>query len=101
MALYEVLLIGSPKTGQAEALTKQLETVAGIFSLAMPDDLAIRTPGDLSARNPKAATVALYFGGDITVHTDIVDQLEKDKVPIVPVWSGPRFTGQAAVGFRH
>jgi hypothetical protein len=85
MALYEVLVIGSPKIGQAEALTKQLEAVAGIFSLAVPDDLAIRTASDLSARNPKAATVALYFGGDPTVDSNIVDQLEKSKVPIVPV----------------
>lgn len=85
MAWYEVLLIGSPKVGQADALSKQIEAVAGIFSLAMPDDLAIRTTSDLSARNPKAATVALYFGGDPSVDTDVVDQLEKAKVPIVPV----------------
>lgn len=85
MALYEVLVIGSPKVGQVEALWKQLEVVAGIFSLAMPDDLAIRTRSDWSARNPKASTVALYFGGDATVDSDIVDQLEAAKVPIVPV----------------
>lgn len=85
MALYEVLVIGSPKAGQSDALTKQLEEVAGIFSLTIPDDLAIRTTSDLSARNPKAATVALYFGGDPSVDTVVVDQLEKAKVPIVPV----------------
>ena len=85
MALYEVLIIGSPKVGQADALSKQLEAVAGIFSLAMPDDLAIRTTTDLSDRNPKAATVALYFGGDPTIDADVVDQLERAKVPIVPV----------------
>lgn len=85
MALYEVLIIGSPKIGQVDSLTKQIEEVAGIFLLAMPDDLAIRTTADLSARDPKAATVALYFGGNPAVDTDIVDQLEKAKVPIVPV----------------
>lgn len=85
MALYEVLIIGSPKAGQAGTLSKRLEDVAKIFSLAMPDDLAIRTATDLSARNPKAATVALYFGGDPTKDANVVDQLEKAKVPIVPV----------------
>lgn len=85
MALYEVLIIGSPKAGQADALAKQIEDVAGILSLAMPEDLAIRTVGDLSARDPKAATVALYFGGDPTVDTASVAELEKAKVPIVPV----------------
>jgi hypothetical protein len=85
MALYEVLIIGSPKAGQADALRKQLEDVAGIFSLAMPDDLAIRTSADLAARNPKAAMVALYFGGHPTVDIALVEELEKAKVPIVPV----------------
>ncbi len=85
MALYEVLIIGSPKAGQVEALSKQLEEVAEIFSLAMPGDLAIRSVTDLTDRNPKAATVALYFGGDPAIDTDVVDQLERAKVPIVPV----------------
>ncbi len=85
MALYEVLIVGSPKAGQVDALSKQLEEVAGIFSLAMPDDLAIRSVTELTDRNPKAATVALYFGGDPAIDTDVVDELERAKVPIVPV----------------
>lgn len=85
MALYEVLVIGSPKEVQSDALTKQLLDVAEIFSLTIPDDLAIRTTADLSNRNPKAATVALYFGGDPTVDANAVKELEAAKVPIVPV----------------
>ena len=85
MALYEVLIIGSPKVGEVEALTEQLANVAEIFSLLIPEDLAIRTVENLLDRNPKAATVALYFGGDPTVDVKIVDQLEAAKVPIVPV----------------
>lgn len=85
MALYEVLIIGSPKVGQADALSKQLRDVADLFSLAVPGDLAVRTALDWADRNPKAATVALYFGGDPTVDSDIVDRLELAKVPIVPV----------------
>lgn len=85
MALYEIVIIGSPKVGQTEALTKQLTDVAAVFSLAVPDELAILTAANLSLRNPKAATVALYFGGDPTIDVKIVDQLEAAKIPIVPV----------------
>lgn len=85
MALYEVLIIGSPKADEVDALTKQLANVAEIFSLGIPDDLAIRTTDNLLDRNPKAATVALYFGGDPIVDANFVDQLEAAKVPIVPV----------------
>jgi TIR domain len=85
MALYEVLIIGSPRVDQTAALTRQLADVAEIFSLMIPDDLAIRLATDLSDRNPKAATVALYFGGDPTVDANAVNQLEAAKVPIVPV----------------
>lgn len=85
MALYEILIIGSPRVGQTDALTKQLTDVAAAFSLAFPEELAIRTAADLSNRNPKAATVALYFGGDPTVDVNVVDQLEAAKIPIVPV----------------
>lgn len=85
MALYEVLIIGSPKAGQTKALTKQFVDVAGIFLLEMPSDLAIRMASDITDRNPKAATVALYFGGDPSVDAKLVDELEAAKVPIVPV----------------
>ena len=77
MALYEVLIIGSPEASQIAAITKQLEDVAKVMSLEVPEDLAILTTVDLQKRSPKAATVALYFGA--------VNQLEAAKVPIVPV----------------
>lgn len=85
MALYEVLIIGSPEASQLAAITKQLEDVAKVMSLEVPEDLAILTTVDLQKRSPKAATVALYFGGDPTVDVDAVNQLEAVKVPIVPV----------------
>ena len=85
MVLYEILIIGSPKVGQTDAVIKQLTDIAAAFSLVIPEDLAIRTDVDLSKRNPKAATVALYFGGDPTIDVEVVDQLEAAKIPIVPV----------------
>lgn len=85
MALYEVLIIGSPEANQIAAITKQLEDVAKVMSLDVPEDLSILTTVDLQKRSPKAATVALYFGGDPSVDVDAVNQLEAAKVPIVPV----------------
>ncbi|MGR3545996.1 MAG: toll/interleukin-1 receptor domain-containing protein [Roseovarius sp.] len=85
MALYEVLIIGSPEANQIAAITKQLEDVAKVMSLEVPDDLSILTTLDLQRRSPKATTLALYFGGDPTVDVDAVNQLETAKVPIVPV----------------
>ncbi len=85
MALYEVLIIGSPEANQIAAITKQLEDVAKVMSLDVPEDLSILTTVNLQKRSPKAATVALYFGGDPTVDVDAVNQLEAAKVPIVPV----------------
>lgn len=85
MALYEVLIIGSPEANQIAAITKQLEDVAKVMSLDVPEDLSILTTVDLQKRSPKAATVALYFGGDPTVDVNAVNQLEAAKVPIVPV----------------
>ena len=85
MALYEVLIVGSPKANQIAALTEQLVDVAKVMSLAVPEDLSIRTTADWLLRNPKAATVALYFGGDPSVDLNAVNQLEAAKVPIVPV----------------
>lgn len=85
MALYEVLIIGSPEANEVSALTKQLVEVAKVLALEVPEDLSILTTADLPNRNPKAATVALYFGGDPNVDLVVVNQLEAAKVPIVPV----------------
>ncbi len=102
MALYEVLVIGSPKARDVEALTRQLADVATVFSLTCPEDLAIRTSATLPARNPKAATVALYFGGDPKVDAEIVDQLEAAKVPIVPVVAqGSSIAGAVPPSIEH
>ena len=102
MSLYEVLLIGSPTDAQTDALTRQLIDVAQIFSLTIPEDLAIRTANESSSRNPKAATVALYFGGDPTVDVGIVDELEAAKIPIVPVVGrGVPFTAAVPAEIAH
>lgn len=85
LSFYEVLLIGSPLSWQVDAIRHQLSLVANMFSLDIPNDLSVRDAADVGSRNPKAATVALYFGGDSSVDAALVDELEAAKIPIVPV----------------
>lgn len=85
MALYELLIIGSPEQWQIDALTSTASGIAAAFALAMPDDLAVRTGEDIKNRNPKASIVALYFGGDPAADAQLVDELEAVKIPIIPV----------------
>lgn len=47
MALYEVLIIGSPEANEVSALTKQLVEVAKVLALEVPEDLSILTTADL------------------------------------------------------
>ena len=85
MALYEIIVLGSPTREQLTVLEVRVAEVAGAFSLAIPDDIVVRHGASVSKRNPKATTVALYFGGDPAVDADEVDTLEAAKVPVVPV----------------
>lgn len=85
MALYELLIIGSPEPVQVDALTNRAKEAAHAFMLSMPNDFAVRTGDEVVNWTPKASTVALYFGGDPSADAQIVDRLEAAKVPIVPV----------------
>lgn len=85
MALYEIIVLGSPTGGQLTELNARVTEAASAFALGIPDDIVVRDGSSVSSRNPKAATVALYFGGVPGVDADKVDLLEAAKVPVVPV----------------
>ena len=85
MALYEIIVLGSPTRRQLAELRARMAEAATSFSLNIPHDLAVLTKSATSRRNPKSAAVALYFGGDPAVDADKVDALEAVKVPVVPV----------------
>lgn len=85
MALYEIIALGSPTSGQLTELNARVAEAASAFSLVIPEDIVVRDGSSVSARNPKAATVALYFGGDPGVDADKVDHMEAARVPVVPV----------------
>lgn len=85
MALYEILVLGSPTLKQQAEIEARIAEAADAFSLSVPDDVVVRHGAAVSGRNPKAASVALYFGGDPTVDAQSVDMLEAAKVPVIPV----------------
>lgn len=85
MALYEILVLGSPTDGQLAELHARVADVASAFLLNVPNEIAVLNGAATLTRNPKAATVALYFGGDPNIDVDKVDALEAAKVPVVPV----------------
>lgn len=78
-------MLGSPTRQQLTQLEARVNEAASSFSLDIPDDIVLLSGPAVLKRNPKAATVALYFGGDPCVDTDKVDVLESAKVPVVPV----------------
>lgn len=85
MAQYELIILGRPPRGTMAVLRQRMAAAAGGFGMAMPGDLAIRTAADAASREPTASTAALYFGGDPSADTALVDELEAARVPIIPV----------------
>ncbi len=85
MAFYEILVLGSPNDEQKAQLGARITDAAESFALEMPKDVAVLHGPEVSKRNRKAASVALYFGGDPSVDVDLVDELEAAKVPVIPV----------------
>lgn len=85
MAWYEIIVLGSPTDDQVKQLKDRIREAATSFQLSLPGEIDVLIGAATWSRNPKAAAVALYFGGDPTVDTDSVDELEAAKVPVVPV----------------
>lgn len=85
MAWYEIIVLGSPTSDQLTQLQARVAEAAASFQLAMPGEIALLESAATSSRNTKAASVALYFGGDPAVDRNEVDALEAAKVPVVPV----------------
>lgn len=85
MAKYELIVLGSPTNPQGDALTARMAELTSDFDMAIPDDFAIRFARDFAQRDPKASTVALYFGGDPEIDGDLVNTLQAARLPIVPV----------------
>lgn len=85
MPFYELIVLGAVEASQLDQLRANLEEVAAEFSLTVGEEIALRTASDFDARNPAASLVALYFGGDVSRDQALIDALEAEKVPIIPV----------------
>jgi len=85
MAWYEIIVLGSPTPEQVDQLKARIAETATAFKLGMPEGIDMLHGEAIPSRNRKAASVALYFGGDPGADADLVDELEAAKVPVVPV----------------
>ncbi|MEN7538701.1 toll/interleukin-1 receptor domain-containing protein [Aurantiacibacter flavus] len=85
MAKYELVLLGSLPDGVRARLAAVLEDAVSHYELKLPADIAIRTAVDVAQRDIHASTAVLYFGGDPTRDADLVRELERARVPVIPV----------------
>jgi hypothetical protein len=85
MALYELFLLGDVSAAQSATIEAKLAAVAADYALSVPGEFVVRTAADLSDRDPKASSAALYFGGDPALDGAAIDLLERARIPVVPV----------------
>lgn len=98
MALYELLILGSPTPLQVAELKARVTEVAASFDLAFPGQIALRTTVSAASRDRKAASAAAFFGGDVDADINLLLELQHDQVPIVPiVAAGANFSNQIPV----
>lgn len=82
---YELIVLGAVTPEEFETLRAKLDAVVQEFRLVPDNEIALRTAADCDAHNRDASIAALYFGGDPGQDQALIDGLEADKVPIVPV----------------
>ncbi|WP_443478352.1 toll/interleukin-1 receptor domain-containing protein [Novosphingobium aerophilum] len=82
---YELIVLGAVTDAERTTLAKRVAEIAAEFQLDFGTEIVLRDASDCEARNRDASTTALYFGGDPTRDQSLIDALEIDKMPIVPV----------------
>lgn len=82
---YELILLGVPTDAERATLVKRIAEIAAEFQIDLGTEIALRDGADADHRNRDASIVALYFGGNPAQDEALVQALEAEKVPIVPV----------------
>lgn len=82
---YELIVLGAVSPTELDRLRARTAAVAADFKLTLGVEIALRDHSNCAARSREASLVALYFGGDATRDQALIDALEADKVPIIPV----------------
>ncbi|QIK95583.1 toll/interleukin-1 receptor domain-containing protein [Sphingomonas sp. HDW15A] len=101
MAFYELLILGKPEKWQMAALADRLTEAAQVFDLDVPSQLAWRSADQASHRERKAATAAVFFGGDLDADGELVAELQADEIPVIPVVAaGTSFNDQVPDALR-
>lgn len=82
---YELIVLGAATDAERATLAKRVAEIAAEFQIDLGTEIALRDAADADHRNRDASLVALYFGGDPARDEALVQELEAEKVPIVPV----------------
>lgn len=86
MSLYEIVILGSGRSKEAQGLLSQkLESAIADFGLSIGSDFSILNEENVTQRNRKAPCAVAYFGSRTHDHTDELETLISQKVPIIPV----------------
>lgn len=83
--VYEVVVLGTPTKEQVQCLHDRVTELTQDFELELGADIAFRTSDEFHARRIEVACVAVYFGGDPAQDADMITDLIRSGVPMVPV----------------
>lgn len=87
MALYELIFLGDLSSRPQEPIVSSIAQTIDGFGLAIGREVAVWEGADATQRNRRAAIAAVYFHGPNTAtdEEEVIGQLLRDEVPIIPV----------------
>lgn len=101
MSLYELAIIGDATSDERARLKKTLTEMVSAFELVVGRDVIVRDGDDVEARDIRAATVAVYFGGANQPDIEVARGLVRASVPVIPTISATADFGAFVPDFLH
>src|SRR5579863_8345102 len=86
MALYELAVLGTPTTKQAEELQELVSKVVDSFGMTLGNEVGWSVCPDAFAPPRNLAAAAVFYGGPEALKQDVAPLL-RGGVPILPVAS--------------
>ena len=84
MSAYELGVFGSVSPLQRRVLACTIESMVGDFGLVLGEDVVIHDAASIVKRDKRAAFAAVYFGGPDRPEADVVREMARQSVPIIP-----------------
>lgn len=84
MSLYEIILLGCPTADDVTTLRGTLDRTLAQCDLAVDREVVLRRFGDLHLRDPKAASVVVFFAAPNAPDAEAAAALMSQGVPVIP-----------------